>query len=171
MIEHRFRAIPVRPPTCRTDPSIIDSTAVFLSETFVPPRQSRLLARPWRPLRPVGALVLRSDNGLIFQSRRFDRPVETTDYSRNSSRPIPRRKTGLSSGSFAVSKKSVSGSMCLRRSRRPGGSFGSGSSGTTRSGHIRRSGIEALLSTGFNNQRGWLDFRGALQYFHIDRLY
>jgi hypothetical protein len=39
-------------------------------------------------LRPVGAPVLRSGNGLIFQYRRFGKPVETLGCSRTSSRRI-----------------------------------------------------------------------------------
>lgn len=84
-------------------------------------------------LRPVGAPVLRRDNGLIFQSR----PVGTIGCSRSSSRPPRRSRTESSSGSFGVSKKSVSGSGRSRRSRRRGGSFETGCTGTTTAGRIK----------------------------------
>lgn len=70
---------------------------------------------------------------------------------------------GSLSGSFVFSKKNVSGSMCFRHSRRRGESFGTGSNGATRSGHIKRLGTGAPSNTAHNNQPRWLDFRGALQ--------
>ena len=83
-----------------------------------------------------GAPVLRSDNGLIFQSRRFRQACRDYRLSRSSSRPIRRNRMGLSNGSFGVSKKSVSGSTYFRRSRTHDASFGTGSTGTTMGGRI-----------------------------------
>ena len=45
-------------------------------------------------LRPVGAPVFRSDNGLIFQSRRFRQACRDYRRSKSSSRPTRRSRTG-----------------------------------------------------------------------------
>ena len=115
-------------------------------------------------LRPVGAPVLRSDNGLIFQSAGFARRVETTVCSRSSLRLIRRNRTGSLSGFFGVSKKSVSGSMRFRPSRTHGASSGTGSTGTITGRHTLPWATEAPSNTGRNNQPRWLDFRGTLHY-------
>jgi len=113
-------------------------------------------------LRPMGAPVLRSDNGLICQSRRFRQAYRDYRLRQDLLHPTRRNRTESSSGSFAVSKKSVSDNMSFRRLRKLASPFETGCSGTTRNGRIRRWGIGARFNTGHNNQLRWLDFRGAL---------
>jgi putative transposase len=60
--------------------------------------------------RPRGSSpVVRSDNGLIFQSRAFALHAPTTDYARSLLLPTGSNRTALLSTSFVVSRRSVSG--------------------------------------------------------------
>ena len=101
--------------------------------------------------------------GCSFRAGAFGRLVGTIGCSRNLSRCIRRSRMGSSNGSFAVSKKSVYGNMSFRHSRGRDGLFGSGSSGTARSGHIKRSGTGVPSNSARNSQPRWLDVREALQ--------
>lgn len=59
----------------------------------------------FRALRPVGApLVLRSDNGLIFQRPRFQRVCQDYRLPQELSHPIRRNSMDLLNASFGASK-------------------------------------------------------------------
>ena len=83
-------------------------------------------------LRPMNAPVLRSDNGLIFQSRRFRQACRDYRLQQEFITPYTPEQNGMIERFFRVSKRSVSGSTRSRRSRRRGASFGTGCTGTTR---------------------------------------
>lgn len=53
-------------------------------------------------LRPAGAPVLRSDNGLIFKSRRFGQACRDYRLQEEFITPYPPEQTGSLSGSFGA---------------------------------------------------------------------
>jgi putative transposase len=113
-------------------------------------------------LRPVGAPVLRSENGLIFQSRRFRQACRDYRLQQEFITPYTPEQNGMIERFFRSLKEVCVWNTRSRRLRRRGGSFGTGSSGTTMGGRIRPWGTEARSNTAPNMQPKWLDFRGAL---------
>lgn len=70
--------------------------------------------------------LVRSDNGLIFQSRRFALPAATTVCAKSSSHLVHPSKTASSNASFAASRKNAFGSTTSAASLKPEPPFLSG---------------------------------------------
>jgi putative transposase len=123
-------------------------------------------------LRPTGATVLSSDNGLIFQNRRFRQACRNYRLEQEFIMPLRPSRTASLNDFFGRSKKNVCASRCFKRLRRQGGSFGTGCTGTTTGGHTAPRATEAPSNTGRNHQPRWLDFRGALHpRVHLSELF
>jgi putative transposase len=114
-------------------------------------------------LRPVGAPMLRSDNGLIFQSRRFRQACRDYRLQQEFITPYTLEQNGIIERFFRSLKEACVWQHTFQTFERRGGSFGTGCTGTTRADPIAPSGIEARSNTVRNSQPRWLDFRGALQ--------
>ncbi len=100
-------------------------------------------------LRPVGAPVLRSDNGLIFQSRRFRQACRDDRLQQEFITPYTPEQNGMIERFFRSLKEECVWQHAFQ-------SFADAR-------RIRRWGIEVRSNTGRNKQSRWLDFRGALQ--------
>jgi putative transposase len=72
----------------------------------------------------VGASVLRSDNGLILQSRRVRQACQAFRLAQEFITPYTPEQNGIIERFFGASKKSVSGCMRVRPLRQCGISFG-----------------------------------------------
>ena len=108
--------------------------------------------------------VLRSDNGLIYQSRRFRHACRDYRLQQEFITPYTPEQDGIIERFFRSPKGSACDSTSSRRSRRLGRSFGTGATDTTRAGHRAPSAIEVLSNTGHNNQLKWPDLWGALHH-------
>jgi len=120
-------------------------------------------------LRPAAAPVLRSDNGLIFQSRRFRQACRDYRLPQEFITPYTPQQNGIIERFFRSLKEECVGSISFTRSRRRGGLFGTGSTGTITAVRIRPSRTEARSSIAPpNNHPRWLDSRGTLHVYRIE---
>lgn len=105
-------------------------------------------------LRPIGATpVLRSENGLIFQSRHFRQACRDYRLPQEFITPYTPQQNGLIERFFRSLKEE-----CGWHHR-----FANFREGTTTDDHIKRCGIRVLASIDRNQACRWLDCRGALQ--------
>jgi len=89
-------------------------------------------------LRPGGTSpLLRSDNGLIFQSRRFRQACWDYRLHQEFIRPIHRSRMASLNAFFGVSKKNVCGNTNLQNLKRLGRQLPDGWIGITRSARIK----------------------------------
>lgn len=98
--------------------------------------------------RAVEATVLRSDNGLIFQSRRFRQACRDYRIQQEFITRYTPEQNGIIERFFRSLKEECIWQQTFQRFEE--------------ACRIRRWGIEARSYTGLNNQPRWLDFRGAL---------
>ena len=113
-------------------------------------------------LRPHGATpVVRSDNGLIFQSRRFRAACRDYRLRQEFITPYTPEQTASSNAFFAASKKSASGSIISPASARLAPPLLSGSNGTMPNGPPRLSAIAARDNFARYNSNSWLEIGGA----------
>src|SRR5262245_38520745 len=115
-------------------------------------------------LRPDGPTpVVRSDNGLIFQSRRFRAACRDYRLRQEFITPYTPEQNGIAERFFRSLKEECVCEHSFPSFVKPAAPCGDGSGGTTSSVRTRRLAISARASTGRNNFNVWLDRGGALQ--------
>ena len=107
-----------------------------------PKKQSGLSRKPastrFGTLRPEGDTpVVSSDNGLIFQSRRFRAALRDYRLRQEFITPYTPEQNGMIERFFRSLKEECVWQHVFADFEKPGGRSGSGSAGTTRSGRIR----------------------------------
>jgi hypothetical protein len=111
---------------------------------------------------PVRTPVVRSDNRLIFQSRRFRAASRNNRLRQDSLYLIYSSRTVSSNASFAASRKRVYGSITSPASVKPAPPLLTGWNGITPNGCTRPSAIAARVSFARYNPNSCPDIEEAL---------
>jgi transposase InsO family protein len=106
--------------------------------------------------------LVRSDNGLIFQSRRFRAACRDYRLRQEFITPYTPSRTASSNASFVASRKSASGGITSPASPKPAQLSLTGSNGITPNGPIRLSAIAARDNFARYNLNSSLDIGVAL---------
>ncbi|MDR4461004.1 MAG: IS3 family transposase [Nitrospirales bacterium] len=115
-------------------------------------------------LRPEGTPpVLRSDNGLIFQSRRFRQACRDYRLQQEFITPYTPEQNGLIERFFRSLKEECVWQQHFESFEEARQRIANGCAGITRNVRIKRCATEVLVNFGMNKTYRWLDFRGALQ--------
>ncbi len=114
-------------------------------------------------LRPEGTPpALRSDNGLIFQSRRFRQACRDYRLQQEFITPYTPEQNGLIERLFWSLKKECVWQPHLESVEEVRQRIAQWDAGITRNVRIKRYATEVLVNFGMNKTYRWLDFRGAL---------
>jgi transposase InsO family protein len=105
---------------------------------------------------PIGAPVLRSENGLIFQSRRVRQTCWDYRLQPEFITPYTPEQNGIIEWFFRSLKEGCIWQHVFQTSRRHGGLFETDCGGTTTKGLIRRWSAEVPPNTGRNKYLGGL---------------
>ena len=109
--------------------------------------------------------MVRSDNGLIFQSRRFRAACRDYRLRQEFIKPYTPEQNGIVERFFGVSRRNASGNPTSHPSPRPVLPLLTGSIGTMPSALIKPLAIAARGNSARFNPNSWLDSGGAL---HLD---
>ena len=120
-------------------------------------------------LRPTGVTpVIRFDNRLVYQSRRFRAAGHASRVRPEVIMPYTPEQKGIIERFFRSLKEECVWQHLFPSSRRRAGSSPRGSAGTTRGARIRPWAVRADSNIGRNNVDGWLDFTPAARRKLLD---
>lgn len=109
--------------------------------------------------------VVRSDNGLIFQSKRFRKACGTYRLTREFITPYTPLQNGLIERFFRSLKEECVWQHSFKGFAHARGICDPGLNGTTLGDHIRRLAIKVLANTVRGSYQRWLEIGGVVQLF------
>jgi transposase InsO family protein len=112
--------------------------------------------------------VIRFDNRLVYQSRRFRAAGHASRLRPEVIMPYTPEQKGIIERFFRSLKEECVWQHLFPSSRRRAGSSPRGSAGTTRGARIRPWAVRAHSNIGRNNVDGWLDFTPAARRKLLD---